>query len=213
VARFVPRTLAISGRVTPGGAELARWAAAVAAAGVDAIQLREKDLDDRSLYVIGGQVADAISGRCALLVNGRADVALALHAAGVHLPSHGVPVSHLRRRFPELLLGVSTHRLDEIAAARDGGADFVTYGPVYPPTTKRSALPPVGADGIARAAALGLPVLALGGVTVERLPELAAAGAAGIAAIGAFRDGPRLDALIAAAHRWFAAAPAGAPSR
>ncbi|HVR29830.1 MAG TPA: thiamine phosphate synthase [Thermoanaerobaculia bacterium] len=203
MSRFVPRTLAISQRSTPCGDELPAWSAALAAAGVDALQLREKDLADRVLLVAGKGVAAALSSRVTLLVNGRADIALAIGARGVHLPSRGVPIARLRHRFPRLVVGASTHRSDEVELARDAGADYVTFGPVYPPTSKTTALPAVGPEGLARAAALGVPVLALGGVTLERLPEIAAAGAAGVAAIGAFLDPQRARSFVAEAHRLF----------
>jgi thiamine-phosphate pyrophosphorylase len=204
VTRSAPRTLAISQRVTATGDDLPGWAAAVAGTGVDAVQLREKDLPAVRLLELARRMVAALPASVALLVNGRFDVAVASAAAGVHLPSAGVPLARARRRFPELLIGASTHRLDEVAAARDDGADYVTFGPVFAPTSKRSPLPPVGVDGLARAAALGIPVLALGGITIDRLPAIAAAGAAGAAAIGAFQPPFEPRAWVAAAHRLFA---------
>jgi thiamine-phosphate pyrophosphorylase len=102
------------------------------------------------------------------------------------------------------MLGLSTHRRDEVAAAADDGADYVVFGPVFAPISKDSPLAAVGVDELERVAALGVPVLALGGVTIERLPEIAAAGAAGVAGIGAFREPANAAAFIAAAHRLFA---------
>jgi thiamine-phosphate pyrophosphorylase len=193
------------------GDDLSGWAAAAAAAGVDALQLREKDLAAGRLFELALRLVQLLPATVALLVNGRADVALASAAAGVHLPSSGLPIARLRRRFPQLLIGASTHRLDEVAAARDGGADYVTFGPVWAPTSKRSPLPPVGVEGLARAAALGIPVLALGGVTLDRLPEVAATGAAGAAAIGAFQPPLEPRLWVATAHRLFPPPfPAGA---
>jgi thiamine-phosphate pyrophosphorylase len=201
VSRFAPRTLAISQRCSADGDDLPGWAASVGAAGVDAVQLREKDLPVRRLLELGRRMAERLPAGIVLLVNGRLDVALGCGATGVHLPASSLPLARVRRRFSDLVIGVSTHRLDEVVAARDGGADYVAFGPVFAPTTKASSSPPTGIDALARAAALGIPVLALGGVTLERLPELVAAGAAGVAAIGAFQPGADATAMVAAAHR------------
>jgi thiamine-phosphate pyrophosphorylase len=208
VTRFAPRTLAISQRSSAGGDDLPAWAAATAAAGVDAVQLREKDLGAARLLELAGRMLEVLPVTVALLVNGRLDIALACGAAGVHLPSRGVPIARARRGFPQLVIGASTHHLGEVAAARDAGADYVTFGPVFAPTSKPSPLAPVGVEGLARATALGIPVLALGGVTLERLAAIAAAGAAGVAAIGAFQPPHTPRAWVEAAHRLFPRAPA-----
>lgn len=196
--------LAISDRATlspgaPGG--LPAWLAALAGAGVEAVQLREKDLDDRALLAAAQGARAALGPGVRLLVNGRADVALAAGADGVHLPARGVPVAPLRRRFgSSLVIGRSTHRLEEIEAARDAGADYVTFGPILPVAGKGE---PVGFGALARAARLGIPVLALGGITEDRFAEVAAAGAAGVAAIRLFQDPARLPAVVAALRACF----------
>ena len=184
------------------------------AIGVDAVQIREKDLDARRLLELGLRIADALAPTVALLVNGRFDIALAIGAAGVHLPSRALPIARIRERCPRLVIGASTHRTEEVAAARDAGADYVTFGPVYPPRSKTAALPAVGRSGLARAVDLGLPVLALGGVSLERLEEIAGVGAAGVAAIGAFHSTEeQARAFVAAAHRLFPARAASGESR
>jgi thiamine-phosphate pyrophosphorylase len=101
------------------------------------------------------------------------------------------------------VIGVSTHGIAEVEAARRAGADYVTFGPVYPTPSKAGYGPPAGLDALRRAAAVGLPVLALGGVTPERLPELAAAGAAGAAGIRCFADEASLAAMVAGAAKAF----------
>jgi thiamine-phosphate pyrophosphorylase len=197
------RLLAISDRRSLPDGDLAAWIAEMAAAGVDAVQLREKDLDDRTLWEIARSARAALPPTARLLVNGRADVALAAGADGVHLPSDGVPVAALRRRFgPGLLLGVSAHTVAEVERARDEGADYATFGPVWETPGKG---PAAGTGALARAAAAGLPVLALGGVTIERFGEVAAAGAAGVAAIRLFQRPSALPATVEAARRWFGA--------
>jgi thiamine-phosphate pyrophosphorylase len=179
------------------------WARATAAAGVDAIQLREKDLGVRRLLELACRSVESLPGSVMVLVNGRVDIAIASGAGGAHLPANGLPLARARRRWPDLVLGVSTHRRDEVVAARDAGADYVVFGPVFAPISKDSPLAPVGIEELARVSSLGVPVLALGGVTLERLPEIAAAGAAGVAAIGAFQPPRDAVAFVAAAHHLF----------
>ncbi len=258
------------------GLSFAAWLDALAAAGlagVAAVQLREKELDDRALWDLARFARRTLPPAIPLLVNGRLDIALAAGACiggGVHLPADGVPAAALRRRFANqgrdslaeapppdlpqggrkktgacldlestadleapvqpvangafllprtrgrpgggapaasiadprpLLIGRSTHSLDEVFAARDEGVDYVTFGPVWETPGKG---PPLGTAALARAAAAGVPVYALGGVTLERLGELAAAGAAGAAALRMFQRPAELAGLARAAAQAFA---------
>lgn len=200
------RLLAISDRHTLPRGDVVAWAARLAAAGIDGLQLREKDLCDGPLLRLARAVRAALpaAGGMCLLVNGRADVALAAGAHGVHLPSAGLPVGPLRHRFgPGLLLGRSTHRLEEVEEAAAAGADYVTFGPVYATPSKARYGPPPGLDALRRACSVGLPVYALGGVTLERLAAVAAAGAAGAAGIRIFQRIEDLPALVRQARRCF----------
>ena len=196
--------LAISDRASLGEGGIAGWLRVLGehlAGGLGAVQLREKDLDDRTLYDLARLARAALPAAVPLLVNGRLDLALAAGAEGVHLPADGVPAAALRARFgPGVLIGRSTHTLAEVERARDGGADYVTFGPVYETPGKG---PPVGTAGLARAAAAGIPVYALGGVTLERFGELAAAGAAGVAAIRLFQRSVELPAAARLARELF----------
>jgi thiamine-phosphate pyrophosphorylase len=200
------RLLAISDRASLAACELPEWFHFLAAAGIDAVQIREKDLDDRAVYGLARVARSALSPTTRLLVNGRIDIALAAGADGVHLPAYGVPVAPLRRRFgPGILLGCSTHRIEEVVRARDAGADYVTFGPVYSTPSKERFGPPAGLDALEKAAALGLPVYALGGVTLARFGEVAGAGAAGVAGIRLFQDPAGLGEMVAAARALFTA--------
>jgi thiamine-phosphate pyrophosphorylase len=197
--------LAISDRVSLGdlGIERADWLRALGEGGIGAVQLREKDLDDRDLYALARLARPLLPPPARLLVNGRLDVALAAGADGVHLPADGVPAAALRARFgPGVLIGRSAHSVAEVERARDDGADYATFGPVYATPGKGA---PTGVGELARAAASGLPVYALGGVTLERFGELAAAGAAGVAAIRLFQTTsiPHLTELARAARERF----------
>jgi thiamine-phosphate pyrophosphorylase len=204
--------LAISDRSAWGDAweeELPRWIARLAAAGVGALQLREKDLSDRALYELARRARAALPPPRRLLVNGRLDVALAAGADGAHLPADGVPIRALRARFgPGVLLGRSTHTLAEVERAREEGADYAVFGPVFPTPGKG---PAAGLEALGRAAAAGLPDYALGGITLERLAAVAATGAAGAAGIRLFLRAGELPAIVAAAEARFP--PAGRPSK
>lgn len=198
-----PRLLAISDRqaLTAAGSGFERWLEQLAAAGVDAVQLREKDRDDADLYALARRARAALPAECRLLINGRPDVAIAAGADGVHLPSSGLPVAAVAGRWgARLLVGVSTHRLDEVSAARRAGAHYALFGPVYATPSKPR---PTGLERLAEAASLGLPVIAVGGVTAERLGALAAAGAVGAAGIRCFVDPTSVAGLVRAAAAAF----------
>jgi thiamine-phosphate pyrophosphorylase len=179
------------------------WLARLAAAGIGALQLREKDLDDRPLLELARAARAALPPPAAVLVNGRLDVALAAGADGAHLPADGVPLDAVRRRFgPRVLLGRSTHRVEEVERALQDGADYVTFGPVWPTPSKARYGPPRGLEELARATAVGIPVYALGGVMLSRFGEAAAAGAAGVAGIRLFQEAD-LAEVAAAGRRHF----------
>lgn len=144
------------------------------------VQLRDKEATSHALYEAAlGLVVRGIP----CVVNGRADVARAAGALGVHLPGAGLPAAAVRAWWPEALIGCSTHDTDQVAAAVSGGADYLTAGPPYP-TGDKSV---IGLDGLRRLcdAAAGTPVYALGGVTPDRAHACENAGAIGVACIRA----------------------------
>lgn len=175
-------------RALPGQDPLPFIKRAVAAR-IDLIQVRERDLNTHDLLALVEAAVECARGReTRILVNDRLDVALAAGAAGVHLPAHGLPAGAVRQRYPELIIGASTHNLDELRRAEEGGADFAVFGPVYETPSKKEFGPPVGLDKLAQAArTTKLPVLALGGVGRKNAGGCLAAGAAGIAAISLFQ--------------------------
>jgi thiamine-phosphate pyrophosphorylase len=163
------------------------------------IQLREKLLRPRVLYELAARSADLTRGTgTRLLVNDRADIARASGADGVHLSTRSLEARTLRASFGgEFVIGVSTHALAEATAARDGGADFIVFGPVFDTPSKREFGAPAGLarlTEVARAVA-PLPVFAIGGVTRENAPQVIGAGARGVAAIRLFGDAPNLRAV------------------
>ncbi len=172
---------------------VARAAAALAGLppGTVAVHLREKDLGGAALLALARALAAECHARGQLLlVNDRLDVVVAAGADGVHLPSAGVPPADARRLLgPAAIVGVSCHSADDVRRARDGGATFATFGPVYATPSKLRYGAPVGVAALRDAARLGLPLVALGGVTAAHVPELREAGAAGVAAIRAWLEG------------------------
>jgi thiamine-phosphate pyrophosphorylase len=161
-------------------------------AGVVAVQLRAKGLPAAELVALARALRAVAAGAGQrLLVNDRLDVALAAGADGVHLPAAGIPPAEARRLAgPGRLVAVSCHSAADVAAARDAGADFATFGPIFDTPSKRGYGPPVGLAALAGAVALGLPLVGLGGVHAGNAPSVAAAGAAGVAAIRAWLDAP-----------------------
>ncbi|HEY7745663.1 MAG TPA: thiamine phosphate synthase [Desulfuromonadales bacterium] len=183
----------------PPGRDLVDTVAAALAGGVRAVQLREKDLAAAELFPLARELRELTARYGArLLINDRLDVALAVGADGVHLGGHSLPVAATRKILgPDKLIGVSTHRPEEVATARQEGADFVTFGPVFFTSSKAAYGDPVGLDRLREACTTSLPVFALGGVTCERLAVLRAAGARGVGLISAILAAP--DPATAAA--------------
>jgi thiamine-phosphate pyrophosphorylase len=171
---------------------LVEWSAAVARAGVDVLQIRERGLADAALArLVRGVLAATAGCPVRVLVNDRTDVAIAAGAAGVHLPSSAPPAATVRRLAPDgFVIGRSVHAGDDVSALeRDGGCDYLTFGTVFRSTSKPDDQRPAGVESLRRVcAATSLPVLAIGGVTVALAAEAAGAGAAGVAAIGLFLD-------------------------
>jgi thiamine-phosphate pyrophosphorylase len=168
-----------------------------AAAGVEYIQLREKDLETRALEELAHKAMAALAGsRTQLLINSRTDVALACGAHGVHLPANDLAASEVRAIFAracrgEPVIGVSTHSAAEVASAEAHGANFAVFGPVF---EKSGSANREGLEQLRRichraeAAQPPMPVWALGGITLENGQQCAKAGAAGIAAIRIFQQ-------------------------
>jgi thiamine-phosphate diphosphorylase len=206
----------VTDRVRVGGPErLVQIVRNAADAGVHLVHIREKDLDARRLLNLASAIVAIVRGtRTRILVNDRADVAIAAGAHGVHLPATGAPAARVRAIAPTgFLIGRSVHSLDEgQRVVREGGLDYVVFGPVFE-TTSKPGTAAAGIDALrAVARALPLPVLAIGGVTTERFGSLAAAGAAGFAAIDLFaaeaREGEnRLQTIVRTASLAFDTPP------
>ncbi len=178
-------------RTLPAATNLLDNIARNLAAGVEWIQIREKDLSARELFDLTVLVLGLPNPQHSkILVNTRVDVALAAGAAGVHLPGGSPAPRRWRECTPQgFLIGVSCHTLDEVRSAEQEGADYAVFGPVFAPLSKVTALEPRGLHGLAEAArAVRIPVLALGGITHENARDSMRAGAAGIAAISMYQS-------------------------
>jgi|DewCreStandDraft_5_1066085.scaffolds.fasta_scaffold00190_56 thiamine-phosphate pyrophosphorylase len=174
--------------------------AEAARAGVDLIQIREKDLPTRELCALVEEAAARIAGTPArLLVNDRADVAMTCGAHGVHVTTRSLPVAVVRAIVgPDFLIGASAHSLEEAREAEAGGADFLVLGPVFETPSKAPYGPPLGLEAFARIArTIRLPVLAIGGITPENASRVLAHHAAGVAAIRMFAEAEQLELLVA----------------
>jgi len=159
--------------------------------GVAYIQIREKDLPAGELYLLTTKVLELGSAFATrILVNSRADVALAARAHGVHLPGDSISPKILRAITPPgFLLSVSTHSVAELHTAQIEGADFAVYGSIFPPLSKSHITEPVGLQSLQQAVKdLTMPVFALGGITHENARKCIEAGAAGIAGISIFQS-------------------------
>jgi len=191
-----------------GTVERVRWAAR---AGVHLVQVRERDLDGGPLTTLVRRCVEAVRGsRARVIVNDRLDVALAAGAHGVHLRADSMPAHKVRTLCPPgFLVGRSVHARDEaMDAAAAGGLDYLLFGTVFS-TSSKPGHAPAGSSALAAvAAAAGLPVLAVGGVTPDNVGQVAAAGAAGFAAIALFAAESEAEIVrsLAAANAAFAAA-------
>jgi thiamine-phosphate pyrophosphorylase len=160
--------------------------------GVDFIQVREKDLKERALYELTCRVVSLARGtQCRILVNGRADIALAAGAHGVHLPSAGLQISEIRPWLPEnFVIGASVHTMGEIRRACAQKADYLLLGHVFFTESKSDCGPPLGLDYLRKVcAAVPLPVFGLGGMQPESVGPVTGSGAAGVAGISLFQNG------------------------
>jgi thiamine-phosphate pyrophosphorylase len=194
--------------------------------GVDYIQLREKDLSARQLEVLAREVMTIVQDlrtgnnqlRTGLLMNSRTDIAIACRAHGVHLRSDDISLAEVREIWAKCeasatsassgqalsrpTVGVSCHTPGEVADAAAKDADFVVFGPIFEKARSR----PTGLEPLRKACQQKIPVLALGGISVENAEACIQAGAAGIAAIRLFQEND-VDKVIAALRRHKSVAP------
>lgn len=156
--------------------------------GVKAMQLREKDLSIRELLDMAYKFRELTNRYGAkLFVNDRVDVAVAVDADGVHLGNTSMPAHAAKKASGgRLLVGVSTHTIEEALFAEKDGADFITFGPVYPTPSKLKYGEPVGTDILKQACSVStIPVFGIGGIKTENIKTVFGSGASGVAVISA----------------------------
>jgi len=181
--------------------------AEVVAEGIEAIQIRDKTLNDRELFAFAQAVVERLRNTSAkVIVNDRLDIALAVHADGVHLGSEDLPVAEARRLSPAgFLIGGTCRDAAQAKQARADGADYVGVGPVFTSTTKTGLPEPIGLDVLALTAGV-LPVIAIAGISVARVPSVMTTGVHGVAVVAAISRAPDprlaarqiVDAVLAA---------------
>jgi thiamine-phosphate pyrophosphorylase len=179
--------------------------AEAARAGVNYVQLRERDLSGRQLEALAQELVTIVrenstpgeaSHRTCLLINSRTDVALAVGADGVHLRSRDVSPRDIRKVVEAagtaarpFIVAISCHRKEDVMRASEDGVDFVVFAPVFGKTGKAGS-PPAGLAALKTACDAAIPVLALGGVTIENSASCFEVGASGVAGIRLFQENP-----------------------
>lgn len=180
---------------------------AAATAGIQLVQLREKNLTARALFELTERAVGSTRGTATrVLVNDRADIAAGAGADGAHLTTESLPAGAIRKAFgAKLLIGVSAHSLKEVREARDGGANFAVFGPIFATASKEKYGPPLGVDKLSEVTRelAPFPVLAIGGVSIENAEECLRAGASGIAGISLFSEPASLITKVETIREFF----------
>lgn len=186
-----PYLALITDRSRLRGRKLEEVVALAVEGGVNAVQLREKNLSTAEFYEMAMTLRYVLRGQALFLVNDRVDVALAVGADGVHLPEHSLPGKAVREIAGEsCLIGRSVHSVGAALYAEADAADYIVAGPAFA-TASHAGQPPVGVELVrALAEAVHLPVIAIGGISESNVRAVIDAGAEGIAVISAIWDAP-----------------------
>ena len=182
------RLLLVTDRTQASGRSLPSLIRQAVCAGLPAVQLRERDLSTSELLPLAHEIRSITASYAVpLIVNDRIDLLMALNLAGVHLRSDSLSPLPVRQLIgPRQLIGVSTHSVEDVRRANQDGADYVVFGPIFETPSKRPFGPPLGlhllADVCRRSS---IPVLAIGGITCERVRDVRRAGAHGVAVVAA----------------------------
>lgn len=182
-------------------ARFSELVSAAVKAEVSLVQIREKHLSASKVFELASRIAQITkNSQTLLLINDRADIALAAGADGVHLTANSLPVSVVRRTFPpNFIVGASTHSLAEVNQAAESGANFVTFSPIFATPSKANYdLPPHGLGKLQEVgkAVEDFPVIALGGIDETNFSAVLQAGARGIAAIRFLNDPQNLSKIV-----------------
>ncbi len=162
--------------------------------GARLIQLREKQSSPREFFNQAEEsVAEARKRGLRIIINDRADIALAVGADGIHLGQDDLPAENVRQMLGELtIIGLSTHNSEQAKRATQLPIDYLAIGPIYPTSTKKDPDPPIGVDGLRKVREVvgDIPLVAIGGISLETAAEVLAAGADMVAVIGAVLSNP-----------------------
>lgn len=155
--------------------------------GARIVQLREKGLNKRELLLMAQKFRQrTLEAGMLLIINDHLDIALAVEADGVHLGQDDLPLSAARKLAPDLIIGISTHSLEEAMAAQAGGADYVNIGPIFPTGTKSLPTKPLGPEAISQIGPhLGILFTVMGGINCDNIVRVLEAGARRVAVVTA----------------------------
>ena len=165
-------------------------------AGARLIQYRDKTGTRREMYERAKKLRGLTSARdVTLIINDEIDLALAVKADGVHLGQDDLPIDVARKLLAKgTIVGISTHNISQAAKAESEGADYIGFGPIFKSSTKDSSNVPLGIESVREAVRqVQIPIYVIGGIQFSHLPEVMAAGAAGVAAVSAFSGDIRLN--------------------
>lgn len=208
--RFPHPLYAIADPLGQPGLSYTELAQQMCAGGAKLLQLRVKEHPTRDFLTIAHQVRRICRyAECLLIINDRADVALAVDADGVHLGQDDLPVGAARRMLGSgKVLGVSTHDPEQACAAAREGADYIGFGPLFGTQTKETGYTARGLEQLQEIRRLvRIPIVAIGGITLERAPLVLTAGADAVAMISEIVRAPDVAARVAAAMRTLTAPP------
>lgn len=180
--------------------DIEKAAGALIRGGARVIQLRAKDLSGADILNAAAAVRTlTLKSGAAFIINDRIDIAILTGADGVHLGQDDIPLEDCRRLLGgSAIVGISTHNPDEAQKAASGGADYISFGPIFPTKTKKDALPPRGLAGLKEISEkITLPVVAIGGITEENVEEVLQAGAASAAIISDILEASDISAKTA----------------
>ena len=158
---------------------------AIADGGAKIVQMREKNISDRNLFQLGEEFRKiTLQYKMLLIIDDRIDVAAAINADGVHLGQDDLPLEAARTVSDNLIVGISTHSLEEALEAQSAGADYINIGPIFATQTKKLSYPALGPETIsAIAPSLKIPFSVMGGIKARHIPELCRSGATRIAMV------------------------------
>ncbi|MEF9425867.1 MAG: thiamine phosphate synthase [Candidatus Mariimomonas ferrooxydans] len=168
--------------------EIARQAIS---AGVRTIQLREKNMSRKALYLEAASLRSLTSGhRATLIINDYVDIGLAVNADGVHLGQDDMPIKEARKMLGKnKIIGISTHSLKQALSAQKAGADYIGFGPIFSTATKNAGVPK-GINSLTEIRRhITIPVIAVGGITIKKTPAVLKAGADAIAVASGILSG------------------------